>query len=97
MTLGGRVSIIGLLEETELRAPIVPLLYKRATVAAIAVGHRRALEDLVRAVDHLALKPQVDGLYTFSQAPAAFEHLRRGPFGKVVVTLDSQAPTSHAA
>lgn len=97
VALGGRVSLIGLLDDAQMRAPIVPLLYKRATLAAIAVGHRRALEDLVRAVDNLSLKPQIDGLYDFSDVPKAFEHLRRGPFGKVVVSLASETSTSHAA
>ncbi|MBZ5707723.1 zinc-dependent alcohol dehydrogenase family protein [Nannocystis pusilla] len=88
VSLGGRVSIIGLLDEWVLRIPTMPLLFKRATLAAIAVGHRRALEDMVRAIDHLRIKPVIDRVYDFRAAPEAFAHLRRGPFGKVVITLD---------
>ena len=87
VSLGGRVSIIGLLEDTTLHAPILPLLFKRATLAAIAVGHRRALEDMVRAIDHLRIKPVVDQVCDFHSAPEAFAHLRRGPFGKVVIKV----------
>lgn len=87
--LGGRISLIGLLDDTELRAPILRILFKRVTLAAIAVGHRRALQDLVRAVDQLGLEPVVDAVYGFDAAPQAFEHLRRGPFGKVVINVVS--------
>jgi NADPH:quinone reductase-like Zn-dependent oxidoreductase len=85
--LGGRISLIGLLDGAELRAPILQVLFKRVTLAAIAVGHRRALQDLVRAVDQLGLEPVVDGVYGFDAAPQAFDHLRRGPFGRVVTEV----------
>lgn len=85
--LGGRISLIGLLDDAELRAPILQVLFKRVTLAAIAVGHRRALQDLVRAVDQLRLKPVIDGIYPFDRAPEAFDHQRRGPFGKVVIEV----------
>src|SRR5450830_457506 len=54
---GGRVSVIGLLESDELRTPIMPLLGSRASIVAVAVGPRRALEDLVRMIDHHGIKP----------------------------------------
>lgn len=85
--IGGRISLIGLLDDAEFRAPILQVLFKRVTLAAIAVGHRRAREDLVRAVDQLHLEPVIDGLYPFDRAPDAFDHLRRGPFGKVVIEV----------
>ncbi|MET3528520.1 zinc-dependent alcohol dehydrogenase family protein [Phenylobacterium koreense] len=85
--LGGRISLIGLLDDAELRAPMLEILFKRVTLAAIAVGHRRALQDLVQAVDQLRLEPVVDRVYAFDDAPLAFDHQRRGPFGKVVIDL----------
>jgi NADPH:quinone reductase-like Zn-dependent oxidoreductase len=51
------------------------------------VGPRRALEDLVRAVELLGIKPVIDAIYTLSQVPEAIAHLRRGAFGKVVVQV----------
>jgi len=82
---GGRVSIIGLLEADELRTPIMPLLGSRASIVAVAVGPRRALEDLVRMIDHHGIKPVIDATYAFAQVPEAFAHLNRGAFGKVVI------------
>lgn len=87
---GGRVSVIGLLESDRLGASVMALLASRATVTGIAVGPRRALEDLVRAVDRLGLKPVIDATYPFEQAPQAFAHLRRGAFGKIVITLPAR-------
>ena len=86
---GGRVSVIGLLEGTELRAPTVPVLLKAPVIQGIVTGHRRALEDLVRAVDRLGLKPVIDCQYAFADFPAALDHLAAGPFGKVVVDVDA--------
>lgn len=87
LALGGRISLVGLMGSTEMRAPIIPMLFKRAEIVAIGVGHRRAQEDMVAAIDRLGLKPVIDGSYSFEQAPDAIAHLRRGPFGKVVVTF----------
>ncbi|MGF0237757.1 zinc-dependent alcohol dehydrogenase family protein [Rhodococcus sp. IEGM1300] len=88
---GGRVSIIGLLDSDELRTPIMPLLGSRASIVAVAVGPRRALEDLVRMIDHHAIKPVIDATYSFAQVPQAFAHLNRGAFGKVVVDFAKDA------
>jgi NADPH:quinone reductase-like Zn-dependent oxidoreductase len=65
----------------------MPMLGSRASIVGISVGPRRALEDLVRAVDQHYIKPVIDAVYSFSQVPNAFAHLKRGPFGKVVVKV----------
>lgn len=85
---GGRVGLIGLLEGFEFRAPTIPVMMKQAVIQGISVGHRRALEDLVRAVDRTGLAPVVGAEYGFAELPAALDHLDRGPFGKIVVRLD---------
>lgn len=82
---GGRVSVIGTLAGDTVSASVYSFLLGRATVQGIGVGHRRALEDLVRAVDATGLQPIIAGEYGADEVPAAFAHLRRGAFGKVVV------------
>ncbi len=84
---GGRISMIGVLEGNEVSGPVGPLLLKNPVIQGIAVGHRRAQEDLVRAVDRVGLKPVIDGRYRFADLPAALDHLDRGAFGKIVLTL----------
>lgn len=84
---GGRVSVIGTLGGTEVSSSVFPFLGTRATVQGIGVGHRRALEELVRAVDATGLQPVIDAEYGHTALPEALAHLARGPFGKVVVTF----------
>lgn len=83
----GNISIIGLMDGFELSAPTVAILLKAPTIQGIVVGHRRALEELVRAIDNVGLKPVIDRRFAFADLPAAFDHLDQGPFGKVVVEL----------
>ena len=85
--VGGRISVIGVLEGFEISAPVGPVMLKGLTIQGIGVGHRRALEDLIRAVDRLALKPIIDARYRLADLPAALAHLDRGPFGKIVIEL----------
>lgn len=83
----GQVAQIGALEGFEISTPVMPLMLKDVTVQGIATGHRRALEELVRAVDRCGLQPVVDRSYGLAELPAAFDRLDAGPFGKVVVEL----------
>lgn len=85
VAVNGRISVIGVLEGFEVSGPAGLLLLKAPVVQGISVGHRRALEDLVRAVDQTGLKPVIDKRYAFEELPQALDHLYRGPFGKVVV------------
>ncbi|MFZ4875572.1 zinc-dependent alcohol dehydrogenase family protein [Janthinobacterium sp. Mn2066] len=82
---GGRIAVIGLLEDDRFSLSVMALVASRATITGIAVGPRRALEDLVRAVDLLKIRPVIETSYAFDQLPQAFAHLQRGAFGKIVV------------
>jgi NADPH:quinone reductase-like Zn-dependent oxidoreductase len=83
----GRVSLIGVLEGFEISGHFAPLALKHLTVEGIQVGHRKSLEDFVRAVDQTGIKPVVDAEYAFADLPAALDHLARGPFGKIVMKI----------
>lgn len=84
---GGRISLIGFLDGQTLQLPAVPMMLKRSILQGISVGHRRAFETMNRAIDHHRIKPVIDTVYPIEDALAAFDHLERGPFGKVVVRL----------
>ena len=88
VAVDGRVSVIGVIAGYDLQAAAGNLLLKAATVQGIRVGHRRALEELVRAVDALNLKPVIDRRYLLDDLPGALDHLDRGPFGKIVLDID---------
>lgn len=83
----GRISVIGVFEGAEISAPVTPVLLKSPVIQGIGVAHRRALEDLVGAIDRTGIKPVIDARYRFSELPDALAHLDRGPFGKVVVEV----------
>jgi len=81
----GRLSVIGLLGGMEMTLPIVPFLRNRITVQGISIGHRRAFERMNEAIDALGIKPVVDTVYPFAEVRRAFDHLEKGPFGKIVI------------
>jgi NADPH:quinone reductase-like Zn-dependent oxidoreductase len=84
----GRVSLIGVIDGFEISGHFAPLALKRLAVEGIQVGHRRALEDLVRAIDRTGIKPVIDAEYGLAELPAALDRLAQGPFGKIVVRMD---------
>jgi NADPH:quinone reductase-like Zn-dependent oxidoreductase len=85
--VGGHIHQIGALAGFEATTPVMPLMLKDVTIHGIGTGHRRALEDLVAAVDRTGLRPVVDTVYPLAELPAALDHLERGPFGKIVVAV----------
>lgn len=84
---GGRIAQIGFMKGAEIVLSAVPMMLKRAVIQGITVGHRRAFEDLVRMIDAHGVKPVIDRTYRFEDVPAAFDHLERGPFGKIVINV----------
>ncbi|MFC4275495.1 zinc-dependent alcohol dehydrogenase family protein [Achromobacter aloeverae] len=82
---GAHISVIGVLAGSEFAGSAYVAIGTRVTIKGIAVGHRRALESMVRAVDVNSLQPVIAAEYGADDVPAAFRHLERGAFGKVVV------------
>ncbi|MCM2394712.1 NAD(P)-dependent alcohol dehydrogenase [Rhizobium sp. S95] len=87
---GGRIAQIGFMKGSEIVLSAVPMMLKRAIIQGISVGHRQAFEDMNRAIDEHGIKPVIDKVYAFEDVRAAFDHLERGPFGKVVVRFKSE-------
>lgn len=85
--VGGHICQIGALDGFALSSPAMPLMLKDVTIHGIGTGSRRALEDLVRAVDRIRLEPAIDARYPLADLPAAFDHLDRGAFGKIVIDV----------
>lgn len=87
LAIGGRISQIGFLAGSDLTLAAVPLMLRRAVIQGISVGHRRAFEAMSTAFERHRIKPVIEHVYAFDEARAAFAHLDRGPFGKVVVSM----------
>ena len=86
-SMGGRISVIGVLEGFEISGPVAPIMLKGLAIQGIGVGHRNAQEALTKAVDDLGLKPVIDRRYPLGDLQVALDHLDRGPFGKIVIDV----------
>ncbi len=88
---GGTVSLIGVLAGVREPLNVLPVLMKKVRVQGIFVGHRQGFEALCRAVDAHQLRPVVDRVFAFEEAPAAFAHLASGAhFGKVCLSFQGR-------
>lgn len=83
----GLIAQIGFLTGQTSALNIMPVLFRQTTIRGIAVGHRASFERMNVFLDKHGIKPVIDQVYAFGDARNAFEHLARGPFGKVVIKV----------
>ena len=85
---GGKISLIGVLTGTEGSANPHGLMFKQANLHGIGVGHRASLEQLIQAIEVNQIKPVIDKVFPFDQAPDAFALQASGKFlGKIAITF----------
>ena len=85
---GGFITVIGLL--TGMGGEINPLgiLFRAAHVVGIRVGSREMFEDMNRAISRNRMRPIIDRVFQFEEAPAALDYLASGKhFGKVCIRV----------
>lgn len=84
--IGGAVAQIGVLSESTEGIVISKLLHKQVRLRGIYVGSRAHFEKMNRAIAHHRLKPMVDEVFSFNDAPAALRRMETSShFGKLVV------------
>ncbi|AHF79217.1 Oxidoreductase, zinc-binding dehydrogenase family (plasmid) [Sodalis praecaptivus] len=88
--VGGKIYLIGALEGFAVSSPLEPLLFKDLTIHGIGTGHRRALEEMCAAFDANGVAPVIDTVYPLEALPAALDHLAKGPFGKIVISVGEE-------
>ena len=85
--MGGRISLIGVLGGAG-DVNFVPILMKSVQMQGIFVGSVAMFEAMNRAIALHQLRPVVDRVYDFDQAPEALKYLESGAhFGKVVIRV----------
>ncbi len=84
---GGQVSIIGFLENITANLDLLPVIFKAIQLRGILVGHLEAFKKLNTVIEEHHIKPVIDTVYSFSEATAAYHHLERGAFGKLVISI----------
>ena len=86
--LGGTIVMIGALSGGDAPLSVIPILMRQIRVQGMLVGDRESFEAMNRGVAASGLRPVVDRVFPFEQAPDAFRHMASGEhFGKVVVRV----------
>ncbi len=88
LRIGGRITLIGGLSggATELNPGLI--FSRRANVQGISVGSTEMFMAMNRAIEANGLKPIIDKVFPFEDAPAAYRHMASGAhFGKIVIRV----------
>jgi NADPH:quinone reductase-like Zn-dependent oxidoreductase len=86
--VGGKITLIGGLSggASELNPGLI--FARRANVQGISVGSTQMFMAMNRAIEVGALKPMIDKVFGFDEAPAAYHHMASGAhFGKIVIRV----------
>lgn len=87
---GGTISLIGVLTGGAGEVNPLPILMKGIRVQGIYVGSRAMFEAMARAIALHGLRPVVDRVFPFEEAPAALAYLESGAhFGKIAIRFES--------
>lgn len=88
LRLGGSLSVIGVLSGARPELDLRPILMQDLRIQGIFVGSRETFLHLLDFVREHALRPQIDRVFDFGDARAAFEYAGSGQqFGKVVISV----------
>lgn len=85
---GGEISVIGVLSGATQELNIVPILMHQLRVQGIYVGSTEMLQNMMRALQVHRIRPQVDRVFDFDEAPEALRYLKACKhFGKIVIRI----------
>lgn len=85
--VGGRIAQIGFLTGQTSAVNLMPMIFRQTTIRGIAVAPRSSFDRMNTFLNEHKIRPVIDQVYPFEQAREAYEHLARGPFGKVVIKV----------
>ncbi|MFD5383525.1 NAD(P)-dependent alcohol dehydrogenase [Streptomyces sp. NPDC127074] len=83
---GGQIALVGNLASGS-GMDVTRFFRRAATLRSISVGSRSDFERMNKVIGRHRLRPVIDRVVPFEQAPEAFAHFEKGPrFGKVVIS-----------
>ena len=85
--VGGRIAQIGFLTGQTSALNLMPMIFRQTTIRGIAVVPRSSFDRMNNFLIKHKIRPVIDHVYAFDQARAAYEHLAKGAFGKVVIKV----------
>lgn len=85
---GGHIALIGGLTGFAASIPVGPVMLMNATASGIYVGSREDFEAMNAFISEHRIRPVVDRVFDFEEAPAAFDFMENGDYmGKIVIRL----------
>ena len=90
---GGRISVVGRSGGTVPAFNTATLLFRRIRIGGVSVGDYTAQAaqsvwgEIVRRLDAIGQRPQVDSIVPFEEVKKGFARLAQGPMGKVLVRV----------
>lgn len=88
IAMSGHIALIGAMAGFGGDLPAAQLIGRNATTTGILVGSRADLEAAIAFIAKHKIKPVVDRVFEFKDAPAAFDYMNSGQhFGKVVIKV----------
>jgi NADPH:quinone reductase-like Zn-dependent oxidoreductase len=88
LAFGGKIALIGVLAGFQGDTNPHPMMLRAGSMHGIFVGSRALLESMLVAMTVNRIKPVVDRVFSFNDAPEAFKFLTAGAhFGKVVIKI----------
>ncbi len=90
LRIGGAVAQIGVLSQSTEGLEIPLLLHRQVKLQGIYVGSRAHFEEMNRAIAKSHLKPVIDEVFSFGEAPQALRRMQAGThFGKLAIRLEA--------
>jgi NADPH:quinone reductase-like Zn-dependent oxidoreductase len=84
----GQIALIGVVAGNKGDTNPLSMMMKGANLQGIYVGTTKMFEDMNRAITQHKIRPVIDRIFAFDQAPEAYRILPSGNhFGKLVITI----------
>lgn len=85
--VGGRILVIGVLSGFSQQIAMPTLFGKNLRMIGLSVGSREMFEQMASAIEKHAMKPVIDRVFPFEEAPAALRLMQGAShFGKICIS-----------
>lgn len=84
---GGHITAIGFMDQQAATISVPWMIGTAVRLQGVGVGSQKDTKDLLGFLEQHRIDPIIDATYDFGVAPDAFDHLDRGPFGKIVIEV----------
>jgi NADPH:quinone reductase-like Zn-dependent oxidoreductase len=88
LAYGGHVALIGGLTGYGFDLPTDSIMWINATASGVYVGSRADFEAMSAFISEHEIRPHIDRVFEFEDAPAAYDYFENGDFmGKIVIRI----------